>query len=725
MARTRQQNVTAAQWSANGARPRRARPHPARQLGLRRQRLLAGRPAPAPAQGRLQAAAGDARARRGARPVARRRRRRGDEGLGDGEGRDPLHALVPAADRLDRREARLLLRARPATAPRSPSSPARSSSRASPTRPRSRPAASARPSRRAATPPGTRRRRPSSSRTPTARCCASRPRSRRGRARRWTTRSRCCARWTRSSKSAVRALRLLGDDGRPARLHDGRPRAGVLPDRRAVLLRAPRPHPRRAARCSAPSRRRATSSTTTTSARSPSAILACMLETERELAKLGVPVKTRHNEVAPEPVRDRADLRELQRRLRPPAADDAGACRTWPAATASSACCTRSPSPASTARASTTTGRWAPTRAQPARAGRHAAREPPVPVLLRGGHRGGQQAPGAAARVGRLRRPGPPPRAPTRRRRRSSRSSSAPSCAKVFEAIEAGEGDAATPARLPRAWARRCCRRCRCTAATATAPRRSPSPATSSSSARSGSSMSLALPNTVLNTIVAEAIDDAGRRSSRASSTAATSLEEAVARGRQGRYGEQQADRLRRRQLLRGVARRGRAARAGQPAHDARRAAVARRGADGRRVLALRRALRARARVPLRGVRRAVRDASSTSRPRPPRRSPARCSCRRRCAPRRCSTTPARRRREPPATEADGLVDEFVDAIFALEKANAVHPARARASSTPSTCATTSIPAMDAVREVADRLERVVADDLWPLPKYSEMLFIK
>jgi glutamine synthetase len=32
---------------------------------------------------------------------------------------------------------------------------------------------------------------------------------------------------------------------------------------------------------------------------------------------------------------------------------------------------------------------------------------------------------------------------------------------------------------------------------------------------------------------------------------------------------------------------------------------------------------------------------------------------------------------------------------------------------------------MTAVRNVADRLERVVADDLWPLPKYSEMLFIK
>ncbi len=37
----------------------------------------------------------------------------------------------------------------------------------------------------------------------------------------------------------------------------------------------------------------------------------------------------------------------------------------------------------------------------------------------------------------------------------------------------------------------------------------------------------------------------------------------------------------------------------------------------------------------------------------------------------------------------------------------------------------TVMPAMEDVREVADRLERLVADDLWPLPKYSEMLFIK
>ena len=35
------------------------------------------------------------------------------------------------------------------------------------------------------------------------------------------------------------------------------------------------------------------------------------------------------------------------------------------------------------------------------------------------------------------------------------------------------------------------------------------------------------------------------------------------------------------------------------------------------------------------------------------------------------------------------------------------------------------IPAMNKVRESADELESLVADDLWPLPTYQEMLFIK
>ena len=32
---------------------------------------------------------------------------------------------------------------------------------------------------------------------------------------------------------------------------------------------------------------------------------------------------------------------------------------------------------------------------------------------------------------------------------------------------------------------------------------------------------------------------------------------------------------------------------------------------------------------------------------------------------------------------------------------------------------------MDAVRDAGDKLETIVADDLWPLPTYREMLFIK
>lgn len=35
------------------------------------------------------------------------------------------------------------------------------------------------------------------------------------------------------------------------------------------------------------------------------------------------------------------------------------------------------------------------------------------------------------------------------------------------------------------------------------------------------------------------------------------------------------------------------------------------------------------------------------------------------------------------------------------------------------------IPAMTAVRDVADRLERIVPDDVWPVPTYRDMLFVK
>jgi glutamine synthetase len=35
------------------------------------------------------------------------------------------------------------------------------------------------------------------------------------------------------------------------------------------------------------------------------------------------------------------------------------------------------------------------------------------------------------------------------------------------------------------------------------------------------------------------------------------------------------------------------------------------------------------------------------------------------------------------------------------------------------------VPAMTAVRAAADKLEKIVPDDFWPLPTYRDMLFVK
>ena len=75
--------------------------------------------------------------------------------------------------------------------------------------------------------------------------------------------------------------------------------------------------------------------------------------------------------------------------------------------------------------------------------------------------------------------------------------------------------------------------------------------------------------------------------------------------------------------------------------------------------------------------------------------------------------------------EISGLIDEFVEAIFALETANRDHPEEGGILDEAQYVQTTVLPAMQAVRDVADRLERIVPDDLWPLPKYSEILFVK
>jgi glutamine synthetase len=75
--------------------------------------------------------------------------------------------------------------------------------------------------------------------------------------------------------------------------------------------------------------------------------------------------------------------------------------------------------------------------------------------------------------------------------------------------------------------------------------------------------------------------------------------------------------------------------------------------------------------------------------------------------------------------EIEPLVDDFVDKIFALEAANAGHPETEDVLEAAKYVQSTVIPAMEATRDVADRLERIVPDSLWPLPQYAEFLFIK
>ncbi len=209
-----------------------------------------------------------------------------------------------------------------------------------------------------------------------------------------------------------------------------------------------------------------------------------MLETEGELAKLGVPVKTRHNEVAPnqyeiapvfEGTNVGCDHQMLTMQMLQNTARRYGLV------------CLLHEKPFAGVNGSGKHNNWS----MGTDTG-HNLLEPGdtphdnllVPAVRGGGHPGGRHPPAAAARVDREPRPGSPPRRQRGAagdhldlpRRRSSRMSSTRS--------RRARSAPPSPARSS-ASARRCCRRCRCTPATATAPARSPSPATSSSSARS------------------------------------------------------------------------------------------------------------------------------------------------------------------------------------------------------------------------------------------------
>jgi glutamine synthetase len=75
--------------------------------------------------------------------------------------------------------------------------------------------------------------------------------------------------------------------------------------------------------------------------------------------------------------------------------------------------------------------------------------------------------------------------------------------------------------------------------------------------------------------------------------------------------------------------------------------------------------------------------------------------------------------------EVEPIVKEFHFALTKLEDANLDENHPENIHKEAAYMRDSVMLAMEDTRDGADRLEKLVADDLWPLPKYSEMLFIK
>jgi glutamine synthetase len=71
-----------------------------------------------------------------------------------------------------------------------------------------------------------------------------------------------------------------------------------------------------------------------------------------------------------------------------------------------------------------------------------------------------------------------------------------------------------------------------------------------------------------------------------------------------------------------------------------------------------------------------------------------------------------------------GLISELVVALDELDHANS-YPAGAEGMALAEHARDKQLAGAEQVREVVDKLEKQVSDELWPLPKYSEILFIK
>jgi glutamine synthetase len=75
-------------------------------------------------------------------------------------------------------------------------------------------------------------------------------------------------------------------------------------------------------------------------------------------------------------------------------------------------------------------------------------------------------------------------------------------------------------------------------------------------------------------------------------------------------------------------------------------------------------------------------------------------------------------------TTLNAAIGDLQKSVAALEKAQS-HHGDGDAFAHAKHMREHVFPALAEVRKAADKLETIVADDLWPLPTYREMLFIK
>ena len=255
--------------------------------------------------------------------------------------------------------------------------------------------------------------------------------------------------------------------------------------------------------------------------------MAFMAEVESELYKVGVPVKTRHNEVAPSqyeiaPVFENANVAtdhqmmtmETMRRMAPKYG----------------LACLLHEKPFAGVNGSGKHLNWSMSDdegTQPARPGREHAREHPVPGVLHRRAARGQQVAGAAAGEHRERRQRPPAR---RERSAAGHPVGLPRrhAHRHLRADRKGRREVdqeRRQARHRRAW---CCRSCRATRATATAPVPFAFTGNKFEFRAVSSNQSIAYPNIALNVAVTESLD-----------YMATELEKATKGGKTDRTGRQ------------------------------------------------------------------------------------------------------------------------------------------------------------------------------------------